>query len=456
MCGIFGAYTNNEPLLNFIFPGLFSLQHRGQESAGIVTTDGTIFYNKKNMGLVSDIFHENDHQYFKGSLGIGHTRYSTTGSSDLNNCQPMIIKTQFGTLAICQNGTLVNYEKLKSKLIKSGIGHFSESDIEVIGQYLSNGNQSNKLEEQIIKLIEELDGAFSLLIMTNNAIYCCKDKYGFRPLFLGSIEGIQNNYFISSETCAFNTINGKTIREVNPGELVKMDLEGFRTVYKYPTPQEHFCLFEIIYFSRPDSVINNTQVHHIRQNIGMKLAQECKPIWENGNIDIVFGIPDSATPHAIGFAKESGIPYSEGLTKNRYIGRTFIYPDQNTREKKVRLKFNALRDNIKNKNIIVVDDSIVRGNTLKYIIKILKENDVNDIHVCIASPPIKYPCHMGIDMSTSNELIAYSKTTEEICTHLGANSLSWISLKGVQDVVSKNNKLCNACWTGNYPVDLDW
>lgn len=450
MCGILGIYYNNSTdILSLLLPGLLSLQHRGQESAGISISDGKEIYKKHIMGLTSQLSSELQYDNIKGNIGIGHVRYSTKGNSSLTNCQPYVFNIEqqqettsphiswLGWMAMAQNGTITRYENEND----------ISSDCHYIAQFLQETKENN-IQDKIINFIKEFDAAYSIILMTLDKLYCWKDRYGFRPLFIG--KDSKENYYVSSETCAFSTLNVKCIHSVHPGEIIEISKEGMKSIYTYSKPQPTFCAFEYVYFSRPDSYIDNNQVHSVRTELGKQLAREC-PI----DADYVMGVPDSATPHAIGYSHESGIPFYECLTKNRYIGRTFICPTQEERKNKIKMKFNILKQNIKNKSIILIDDSIVRGNTIKHIIEYLKKSGVLKIHLRIACPPIKHPCHMGINMSTYDELIASKHNVNEIKDIIGADSLYYISLEGMNKVIPNKNT-CTACWSGIYHNKIEW
>jgi amidophosphoribosyltransferase len=488
-CGIFGLYSshNTDNVSKSLFFALYSLQHRGQEGGGMSTYDGTLFHSHKGGGLISQVFDNRNIEMLKGYMGIGHTRYSTVGNGNFNNYQPIVIHTHSGTVAIAQNGTLTHYKRLRHKLQQQGIGQFGTSDGEVIAQLLANYNieinkqnsasatVENRLiswDKTLIKFSQEVEAAYALVIMIEDAIYGIRDIHGFRPLLIGRkicIDSTTNTeyykYMLSSESCAFETLGAEIMREVDPGEIVRIDKSGITVVQKGINPyniEKAMCVFEIIYFSRPDSYTDSHQVHALRQRLGMQLAQE-SPVK---NAEMVMGIPDSATPHAMGYALESGIPYLDGLCKNRYIARTFIHPDSDERNEIINMKYNCLHENIRGKSIVLVDDSIVRGNSIIPIIKLLRNGGAREIHVRISSPPIKHPCYMGINMSTYNELIAHNMDVDDICKHIGADSLEYLSYDGMLRALdTKIDKTmigsktqsgyCTACFTGKYAVDVN-
>ncbi|KAL6079267.1 Amidophosphoribosyltransferase, variant 2 [Balamuthia mandrillaris] len=432
----------------------------------------------------------------KGHLALGHTRYSTIGASNLSNAQPFVIETMHGPLAVAHNGELTKQRQLRRSLMESGIGMFTTTDSEVITQMLS-ARAGQVLEEtdepdweaRIRYFMSHSEGAYSLAIMTKDAIFAVRDPHGLRPLCIGRLpcnganshadkskgeeeeHGIYGShtglagYVIASESCALTTIGAEFMRDIKPGEIVRIDKNGISSFMGVDLPPKSaFCVFEYVYFSRPDSLLDDVQlVHQVRQRLGRRLAieQPCE------NADIVMGVPDSSTPAAIGYALQLGVPFSEGLTKNRYIGRTFIQPYQSLRTSTITLKFNALRQNLEGKNVVLVDDSIVRGSTLMHIVKLLRTTNPKSIHVRISCPPVRHPCFMGINMSTYEELIAHSKSVEEIRDHIGADTLGYLSLEGMMEVVEEGltdapaaegdakRGHCNACFSGNYPLDIE-
>lgn len=433
------------------FFALYALQHRGQESAGIATSDGHVAHIHKGMGLVSQVFNEENLHYLQGQLGhrasaaIGHTRYSTTGSSYLRNAQPYLIETALGPLGIAHNGNLTNAPALRRKLFDRGVGLTSSSDSEVITQMLA-GVPGGDWYERIAAFMEQAKGAYSLTILTRKAVYAVRDPWGFRPLCIGQLDG--NGWVVTSETCALATIGATFVREIHPGEIVRLDENGLTSWQGVqPSDQPSLCIFEYIYFARPDSLLEGRSVHRVRRGLGARLAQE-HPI----EADMIFGVPDSATAHAIGYANESGIPYGEGLIKNRYIGRTFIQPDDRLRRLGVALKFNPLSD-LQGKRVIMVDDSIVRGTTSGPIVSLVRQAGAAEVHMRIGSPPIRHPCFMGVDMATQEELIAANMTVDEIARHIGVDSLGYLSLEGLRQVVGTGaGGHCQACFSGVYPV----
>lgn len=444
MCGIFGVFNHPEAA-NLTYLGLHALQHRGQESAGIVSSDGEEYYSHIQMGHVVDIFKKEILEKLKGHMAIGHVRYSTTGSSLLQNAQPFLVNYFRGYLAIAHNGNLVNYETLKEELEKEGSIFQSTMDSEVIVHLIAKSN-SNSIIERIKEALYQVKGAYSLIFLTENKLIAARDPYGFRPLVLGKIK---DGYVVSSETCAFDLIEAEFIREINPGEILIIDREGIYSD-RIPSdkPRNSFCIFEHIYFARPDSIVFGKNVYLLRKNLGKILAQE-SPV----DADLVVPVPDSGIPAAIGYSEESGIPFELGLIRNHYIGRTFIEPKQSIRHFGVKLKLNALKDVLKNKKIVLIDDSIVRGTTSRKIVKMLKAAGAKEVHMRISSPSTNYPCFYGIDTPTRRELIASSHTVEEIRKYITADSLYYLSLDGLKKAVKEDkNCYCYACFDGDYPV----
>ncbi len=429
------------------FFALYALQHRGQESAGIATCDGRKAYIHRGSGLVSHVFDEDNLQPLRGYAAIGHNRYSTTGASRLRNAQPYLIETALGPLGIAHNGNLTNASVLRRKLLYGGVGLISSSDTEVVTQMLA-GAPGASWGERIGAFMELAEGAYSLTILTRDAVYAVRDPWGFRPLCLGRLN--DEGWVIASESCALTTIGATFVREVRPGEIVRLDENGMSAWQGVePMACPSLCIFEYIYFARPDSLLEGRSVHQVRRRLGERLARE-HPV----DADMVIGVPDSATAHAIGYAHEAGIPFGEALMKNRYIGRTFIQPDDRLRRRGVALKFNPLPDlKGRGKRIIMVDDSIVRGNTSGAIVKLLREAGAAEVHMRVASPPIRHPCFMGVDMSTREELIAAQQDVSEIARHIGADSLGYLSVQGLLEAVQvEGGGYCHACFTGQYPL----
>ncbi|MFO7742728.1 MAG: amidophosphoribosyltransferase [Anaerolineae bacterium] len=446
-CGIFGIYAPGTNVARLAFFALYALQHRGQESAGIATCDGRRAHIHKGSGLVSHVFNEENLQGLQGRMAIGHNRYSTTGASRLRNAQPYLIDTALGPLGVAHNGNLTNAGVLRRELLYGGVGLISSSDTEVITQMLA-GAPGESWGERIRAFMELAEGAYSLTILTREAVYAVRDPWGFRPLCLGRLN--DEGWAIASESCALTTIGASFVREVRPGEIVRLDEDGI-TAWQGPETDEgpSLCIFEYIYFARPDSLLEGRSVHQVRRRLGERLARE-----HGVEADMVIGVPDSATAHAIGYAHEAGIPFGEVLIKNRYIGRTFIQPDDRLRRRGVALKFNPLPDlRGRGKRIVMVDDSIVRGNTSGAIVGLLREAGAAEVHMRVASPPIRHPCFMGVDMSTREELIAARKDVNEIARHIGVDSLGYLSVEGLLEAVQTDGSgYCCACFTGQYPL----
>jgi amidophosphoribosyltransferase len=443
-CGIFGIYAPGREAARRTFFALYALQHRGQEAAGIVTCDGHIANVHKGMGLVSQVFNEDNLHHLLGHMAIGHTRYSTTGSTRLRNTQPYVLETLDGPLAIAHNGNLINAPQLRRELLERGVGLQTSTDSELIIHLLAGAGGPDWIT-RIRILMARVEGAYSLVVLTKDAIYGIRDPWGLRPLVLGYLDG---GHVLASESCAFATIGAETIREIAPGEVVRIDKDGYEILQGAPAQRLSFCTFEQIYFARPDSMLNGTLVHQTRQKLGRQLAREAP-----ANADVVIPVPDSGTPHAIGYALKSGIPYSEGLIKSRYIGRTFIEPTDQLRRIGVAMKFNPLPDNLAGKRVVMVDDSIVRGNTSGPLVELLRNAGAREVHVRVACPPIMWPCFMGVDMASREELIAANMSLDEICEHIGADSVAYLSISGMMKALKAENGYCNACFTGEYPFN---
>ncbi len=444
-CGIFGIYAPGEDVARLTFFALYALQHRGQESAGIAVSDGRIAHIHKGMGLVAQVFNEENLAPLKGHLAIGHNRYSTTGSSQLRNAQPYLIESYLGPLGVAHNGNLVNAPQLRRELLQRGVGLTSSSDSEVITLMLA-GAPGETWEERIMTFMRQAYGAYSLTVLTRDAVYAVRDPWGFRPLCLGTFNG---GYVVASESSAIATIGGEYLREVAPGEIVSLDTYGLHSRQGLPPERPALCTFEHIYFSRPDSVWAGRVIHQVRQALGRELAREY-PV----EADLVVPVPDSSIPAAIGYAQEAGLPFNEGLIKNRYIGRTFIQPDDHIRRMGVALKFNPLPENLEGKRVVLVDDSIVRGNTSGPLVRLLRNAGATEVHVRVTCPPIRHPCFMGVDMATYDELIAHRMTVAEIQKYLGCDSLGYLSLEGMMRAIGRQDGYCNACFTGIYPITL--
>ncbi|HDH51445.1 MAG TPA: amidophosphoribosyltransferase [Nitrospirae bacterium] len=443
-CGIFGVYGHPEAA-NLTYLGLHALQHRGQEGAGICSSDGRQLYIEKSVGLVADIFSEKKLKRLPGKIAIGHTRYSTAGSSILKNVQPIMVNFSLGPLAIGHNGNLVNAGELKKNLEADGAIFQSTSDSEVIVHLIANSRESS-LYERIIDATRKLYGAYSLLMMTEKEIIAVRDPYGFRPLSIGTFDG---SYVVASETCAFDLIDARYLRDVEPGEMVIINDQGVKSFKPLHAPRKAFCIFEFVYFARPDSYIfKNQNVNSIRKELGRQLARE-----NPTEADLVIPVPDSGVPSAIGYAEESGIPFDFGLIRNHYVGRTFIEPKQTIRHFGVKLKLNPVKKLLQGKRVLVIDDSIVRGTTSKKIVKMIREGGgAKEVHMKISSPPTIGPCFYGIDTPTRKELIAATHSVEEIRKYISSDSLNYLSLEGLLQVVSNPEEYCAACFNNNYPV----
>jgi len=444
-CGVFGVYAPGEDVARLTFFALFALQHRGQESAGIATTDGKKIQVYAKMGLVSQVFSEDSLNQLGGDIAIGHTRYSTRGSSRASNVQPIIVGSGSKTIAVAHNGNIINAERLYKELSDQGYNFHTSTDTEVIANLILSSTEKNWID-RIRYAMRRLQGAYSLAIMTNHGLFGVRDPFGVRPLCLGAING---SLVLASESCALDHIGASFIREIEPGEIVTITENGADS-YKEEIGRRALCIFEYIYFARPDSVINGRLLYPARQAMGAGLADE-HPV----DADLVMGVPDSATAAGIGYAHRSEIPLGEGLLKNRYVGRTFIEPQQRIRDLGVKLKFNPLPQMLDSKRLVVVDDSIVRGTTTPQVVRLLKRAGVKEVHMRICAPPIRYPCFFGVDMATRWELIAAQKTIPEIRDFIGADSLGYLSIDGLIKAVGlPKDTFCLACFTGDYPIPV--
>ena len=444
-CGVFGIYAPGINVAQTTFFALFALQHRGQESAGIAVTDGDGIKIHTNMGLVSQAFTENDLALLKGNIGIGHNRYSTTGSNRPVNAQPVVAESEGLTIALAHNGNIINSKLLRDELQERGYDFHTSTDSEAIANLILSSPGRN-WEERIEYTTSRLQGAYSLVILTEDKLIGVRDPFGVRPLCLGIID---SGWSIASESCALDHIGAQFVREIEPGEIVVIDSHGVKSVKK-KDGKKAVCIFEYIYFARPDSIIQGKLLYPTREAMGRILAEEY-PV----DADLVMGVPDSATAAGIGYSNASGIPYCEGLLKNRYVGRTFIEPDQRIRELGVQLKFNPLSRIIAGKKLVVVDDSIVRGTTTPHVVNLLRKAGATEIHLRICAPPIRYPCFFGVDMATRWQLIAARKTVPEIREYLGADSLGYLSLDGlIRAVDLPKDIFCLACFSGVYPVPV--
>jgi amidophosphoribosyltransferase len=453
---VFGVWAPGEDVAKLTYFGLYALQHRGQESAGIAVSNGRQILVFKDMGLVSQVFDEATLASLKGHLAVGHARYSTTGASTWHNAQPTFRPTASGSIALAHNGNLTNTRELARRV--AGLSHIngeldlgmrptpqSTNDTSLVTALFAH-HPDTSLEENAAAVLPTIRGAFSFVWMDENTLYAARDPQGIRPLVLGRLE---RGWVVASETAALDIVGASFIREVEPGELVAIDEDGLRSRH-FAEPAPKHCLFEFVYLARPDTLMNGQRVHSVRVEIGRRLAREFP-----ADADLVIPVPESGTPAAIGYAEESGIPYGSGLVKNSYVGRTFIQPSQTIRQLGIRLKLNPLRDVIEGKRLVVVDDSIVRGNTQRALIRMLREAGAREVHVRISSPPVKWPCFYGIDFATRAELIANGLSTDEICRSIDADSLGYISLDALVEATNvPKPDLCRACFDGVYPVEL--
>jgi amidophosphoribosyltransferase len=443
-CGVFGIY-NRENASHNAFLGLYALQHRGQEAAGIVSSDGERMFEHKGMGLVAQVFDEESLEKLPGGLAIGHNRYSTTGASRVANIQPLMVDCRAGRLALAHNGNLVNARQLRAAMEADGSIFNTTTDSEVILHLIAR-SRDDALEEMIVSAVKQLQGAFSLLLMTENKLIGIRDPQSLRPLCLGRLD---DSVILTSESCALDIIGAKYERDLEPGELVVIDERGIRSRQVFESTNKANCIFEFIYFSRPDSIVFGENVDKIRRKLGVILARN-HPV----DADIVISVPDSSNTSSLGFARESGIPFELGLIRNHYVGRTFIQPKQSLRDGSVRMKFNTVDGVLKGKRVCVVDDSIVRGSTMRKLVVMLRKAGASEVHLRIASPPIQFPCFYGIDMPSRGELIASSSTVEEIQSYLGVESLEYLGMEDLRTCVDEPEDFCYACFDGRYPVTL--
>jgi len=449
-CGVFGVWTRGEETSKLTYFGLYALQHRGQESAGMAVADGERIMVFKDMGLVSQVFNEATLTSLTGSIAIGHTRYSTTGASQWENAQPTFRTTAYGDIAVAHNGNITNTAELGAWLASTNPGQKvpekrrmdSSSDTAILTALLAS--RPGPVGEAAMEVLPHLKGAFSLVLLTRDRLYAARDSHGMRPLCLGALEG---GWVVASESAALDIVGAKYLRDVEPGEFVTIDSGGI-TSQRFASPDRHECVFEYVYLSRPDTVLDGRLVHNIRVKIGKMLARE-----QPAEADMVIPVPDSGTPAAIGYAAQSGIPYGQGLVKNAYVGRTFIQPSQSLRQLGIRLKLNPLKRVVEGKRLVVVDDSIVRGNTQRQVVAMLRGAGAAEVHVRISSPPVLWPCFFGIDFADPGELIARGKSFDQISSLIGADSLGYVSLASLISAthVDKHN-LCKACFDGRYAV----
>ena len=450
-CGVFGVYAPGEDVAKLAYFGLYALQHRGQESAGIATFEGDKVHLHKDMGLVSQVFNETLLKDLIGYIAVGHTRYSTTGSSRVVNAQPAVVKTRLGSLALAHNGNLVNTGELREELTQRQVDFLTTTDSEMIALAIaSEVNRGKDWLEGALSAFNLCQGAYSLVIGTPKGLMGVRDPNGIRPLVIGTLPTNPKRYVLASETCGLDIIGAEYLRDVEPGELVWITEEGMASFHWSPKPARKLCVFEMIYFARPDSVMCGESLYSYRMEIGRVLARESLV-----DADIVIGVPDSGIPAAIGFSQQSGIPFAEGLIKNRYVGRTFIQPTQSMREAGIRMKLNPLKDVLEGKRVIIVDDSIVRGTTSRKIVKALRDAGATEVHMRISSPPVTHPCFYGIDTDTQEQLIAATKSVEEIRQQIGVDTLAYLSWEGMLEATREDpNTFCSACFTGDYPIDI--
>lgn len=445
-CGVFGIFAPGRSVSELIYLGLFSLQHRGQEGCGIAVSEGKAINHYKNLGMVTDVFNQSTLDSLNGYLGIGHVRYSTSGQSKTQqNTQPIVARFQHGQIALAHNGSLTNAAELRNHLMERGsLFHTTIDSEQIVGLIASHGQDD--MEQAMLKAMIDLKGSYSLVIMTENKLYAVRDPYGNRPLCLGKIG--EDGYVVASESCALDAIGATFLRDVEPGEILTIDENGLHSTKLFNHEKNALCIFEFIYIARPDSNTDGINVNKARRLMGRELAKEA-PL----DVDTVIAVPDSGTTAAIGYAEESGIPYTQGILKNRYTGRSFIMPTQEMREQMVKLKLNPIRDALEGKRIAVVDDSIVRGTTSRKLVKLLREYGAKEVHMLISAPPVKYPCFYGVDTGNPDELIASKKSVDEICEYIGADSLHYLSMEGILRAVEWSGcGFCTACLSGEYPM----
>jgi amidophosphoribosyltransferase len=443
-CGVFGVYAPENDVARLAYFALYALQHRGQESAGIATADDGHIMTVRDLGLVSQVFDEEKLRALQGQIAVGHVRYSTTGSSAWENAQP-VWRSDRRQLALAHNGNLINAVELHSELSDRGVRFRGTSDSELIAAMLST-HEADRIEDALADVVPRLEGAFSTVVMTKDSVVAFRDGAGLRPLALGRLG---DRYCVASESCAFDIIGGELLREVLPGELVSLGERGIETRQLVDSGRRAFCVFEHIYFARPDSMLEGNRTQVSRRKMGEILWREA-PV----EADVVIAVPDSGNAAAAGYSKASGIPRDDGLIKNRYVARTFIQPGQELRKHGLRMKFNPLREVVAGKRLVVVDDSIVRGNTTRQIVRMLREAGAAEVHMRISAPPIRHPCHYGIDMSTAHEMVAHGRTVEEVALELDCDSLAYLSLDGVYEAIRSTREThCDACFSGDYPLE---
>ena len=442
-CGVFGVFAPERDVSRLAYFALYALQHRGQESAGIAATQAGQIMTVRDLGLVSQVFDEEKLKALRGEMAIGHVRYSTTGSCAWENAQP-VWRSDRRQVALAHNGNLVNTVELHAELREAGVQFRGTSDSEIIAALLST-HEADRIEDAVADVMPRLEGAFSTVVMTKDAVVAFRDPAGLRPLALGRVG---DDFCVASESCAFDIIAADLVRDVNPGEMISLGPNGFETHQVVESERRAFCVFEHIYFARPDSILEGNRTQVSRRKMGEILWREAP-----ADADVVIAVPDSGNPAAVGYSKASGIPRDDGLIKNRYVQRTFIQPGQDLRKHGLRMKFNPLREVVAGKRLVVVDDSIVRGNTTRQIVQMLRDAGATEIHMRISAPPIRHPCHYGIDMSTTQEMVAFERSEEEVAAELGCDSLRYLSLEGVYEAIRSTRAThCDACFSGDYPL----
>ncbi|HEY5584252.1 MAG TPA: amidophosphoribosyltransferase [Ruminiclostridium sp.] len=450
-CGVFGIYSlenNDVDVAGLTYYGLYALQHRGQESAGIAVSDRETIVFHKDMGLVPEIFDRVVLNHLKGTMAVGHVRYSTTGASRRENAQPIVVRSRNGQMALAHNGNIVNASILRDQMENNGTIFQTTNDTEVLINLITKHSiSSDTLEDAIEKMMHDVKGSYGLILMTANKMLGIRDPFGIRPLCIGKTS---TAYVLASESCALDAVNAEFIRDIEPGEIVIIENNEIRSIRPFNRKDTKLCIFEFVYFARPDSVIDGASVQQSRYEAGKRLAIE-HPV----DADVVIGVPDSGISAAIGFSKQTGIPYGEGIVKNKYVGRTFIQPSKGMREMAVRIKHNAIKKTIEGKRVVIIDDSIVRGTTTRRIVQILKKAGAKEVHMRVSSPPLKFPCYFGIDISSRTELVADRLSVDEIREMICADTLGYLSLEGLlQSPVGSKCGFCSACLDGKYPIDV--
>ena len=449
-CGVFGVYSpNKSDLVNIVYYGLYALQHRGQESCGIVVNQDGVFYSHKDLGLLNDVFSKDKLMSFpEANMAVGHVRYGTTGKTNRNNCQPIEVNHQKGKMALAHNGNLSNAFELRNELELSGAIFHSTSDTETIAYIVTKERvKTNTIEDALSQAMNQLDGAYSLILMSSQKLICARDPYGFRPLCYGINEDAM--YVAASESCALKAVGASFVRDIEPGEIVIFSEDGVVSRKEHcKTKKKKTCIFEYIYFARGDSVIDGISVHHSRKEAGRLLAK-----YHPVDGDVVIGVPDSGIDAALGYSQESKIPYEIGFIKNKYIGRTFISPGQSSRLNQVKIKLSVIEENVRGKRVILIDDSIVRGTTSGLIVKLLKEAGAKEVHMRISSPPFLYPCYYGTDIDSSEHLIACKHSIEENINIIGVDSLGYLPVNELKSLINSED-YCSSCFDGNYPTKI--